>query len=196
MRYKPGHKEEARRKLVAAAGRGFRKNGYGGIGVDGLAHEASVTSGAFYGHFKSKEAAFDAVVALGMDELAEGIRTFRDTQGEKWLTAFVDFYLGYKRECDLGDACALQALSAEVGRSEEGVKATYAGKLSDVIKAAADGLEGSSPKERADRAIALLSLLSGGVTLARAVDTPEQSKALAASVRRTILSICRARALG
>jgi TetR/AcrR family transcriptional repressor of nem operon len=45
--------------MIAAASRGFRSNGYAGIGVDGLAKAAGVTSGAFYSHFGSKDAAFD-----------------------------------------------------------------------------------------------------------------------------------------
>ena len=60
VRYGKGHKEESRQRIVAAAGRGFRKLGYGGIGVDGLAREANVTHGAFYGHFRSMAEAFRA----------------------------------------------------------------------------------------------------------------------------------------
>ena len=55
MKVSEEYKQLVRRKMVDAAGRGFRKNGYGGLGVDGLAKEAGVTSGAFYGHFKSKD---------------------------------------------------------------------------------------------------------------------------------------------
>ena len=79
--------------------------------MDGLAKEADVTSGAFYGHFASKQAAFKEAVATGMEELRAGVMSFRETRGPKWLEAFIDFYLGYKRTCDLGDSCALQSLS-------------------------------------------------------------------------------------
>jgi TetR/AcrR family transcriptional regulator, transcriptional repressor for nem operon len=66
MRYKPDHKVESRSKILAAVGRGFRKKGYAGIGVDGLAKEAEVTSGAFYGHFRSKDDAFRQALLAGM----------------------------------------------------------------------------------------------------------------------------------
>ena len=46
MRYGPEHKEAARAKMLGAAARGFRRRGYG-VGVDELAKEAGVTSGAF-----------------------------------------------------------------------------------------------------------------------------------------------------
>ncbi len=40
MRHKGVDKEETKRKVFEAAGRGFRKHGYAGIGVDGLAKSA------------------------------------------------------------------------------------------------------------------------------------------------------------
>ena len=81
MRYRPGHKDEARARMIAAAGRGFRKRGFGGIGVDGLAKEAEVTSGAFYGHFPSKEAAFKEAVVAGIEELRAAVMAFREAHG-------------------------------------------------------------------------------------------------------------------
>ena len=56
--------------MVAAAGRGFRRQGFGGIGVDGLAKEAEVASGAFYGHFSSKGEAFKAALVAGLTSCA------------------------------------------------------------------------------------------------------------------------------
>jgi AcrR family transcriptional regulator len=81
MRYGPGHKEDARTRILAAVGRGFRRLGYGGIGVDALAKEAGVTSGAFYGHFPSKADAFTASALAGLVELREGIERLRAKAG-------------------------------------------------------------------------------------------------------------------
>lgn len=179
--------------MVAAAGRGFRRKGFGGIGVDGLAKEAEVTSGAFYGHFASKEAAFEAAVAAGIDDLAHGVRLFREEHGAKWLERFVDFYMGERRTCELGEACALQALSADVSRGTDEVKALFQHHMAEVLKAVADGIEGRTSGERNDKAWALLSLLSGGVTLARSVADPAQSKAIAAGIRKAALSLVQPR---
>ena len=89
MRYQAEHKQEAKAKLLEAAGRGFRRLGYGGIGVDGLAKEAGVTSGAFYGHFKSKDAAFGAAALAGLDDLRAGIAALQDEQGARWAETFI-----------------------------------------------------------------------------------------------------------
>lgn len=187
-RYAPGHREEAKARILGAIGRGFRKRGYGGIGVDGLAKEASVTSGALYGHFPSKEAAFKEAVIAGIDELGAGIEALRAEHGSKWLEIFVDFYLGYKRTCDLGESCTLQSLAPEVQRSDRETKAAFEDRMKLVAQAVADGLSGNDATDRLQRAWALLSILSGGVTLARAVDDPATSEAIAASVRKAALA--------
>ena len=174
-RYAPGHKQEAKARILAAVGRGFRKRGYGGIGVDGLAKEADVTSGALYGHFRSKEDAFKEAVVAGIDELAAAILALRAEHGVNWIETFVDFYLGQKRVCDLGESCALQSLTPEVQRSDSDTKAIFETRMDCVVRAVADGLSGADAADRLERAWALLAILSGGVTLARAVENPAAS---------------------
>jgi AcrR family transcriptional regulator len=169
-RYAPGHKQQAKARILAAVGRGFRKRGYGGIGVDGLAKEAEVTSGALYGHFVSKEAAFKEAVVAGIEELRQGIEALRAEHGAKWVEAFVDFYLGHKRVCELGESCALQSLTPEVQRADGATKSAFEAEMNLVARAVADGLSGASAAGRLQRAWALLAGLSGGVTLARAVN--------------------------
>ncbi len=195
MRYKPGHREEARARMIAAAGRGFKKRGFGGIGVDGLAKEAEVTSGAFYGHFPSKEAAFKEAVAAGIEELRAGVSELREGHGKRWLEAFVDFYLGRKRTCELGESCAMQSLSVEVARAEPEVRAAYEAGMLKVVDAIAQGLEGGTLASRRKRAWALLSILSGGVTLARAVEDAQLSARIAVSIRAAALNAARGEGL-
>ena len=58
-------KQLTHRKMLDAASMSFRSNGYAGIGVDGIAKAAGVTSGAFYAHFGSKDKAFKSVLDMG-----------------------------------------------------------------------------------------------------------------------------------
>jgi len=190
VRYKTGHKEEARARMVAAAGRGFRRQGFGGIGVDGLAREAEVTSGAFYGHFSSKGEAFEAALVAGLHELRAGVESLRAEHGAKWVGVFVDFYLGQKRVCELGSSCALQSLTSEVQRADDGIKTVFETEIAGVVGAVADGLPGRSAKERRARAWALLAILSGGVTMARAVADKDVGAAIASACRAAALNAC------
>lgn len=192
MRYPQGHKKESRARLVSAVGRGFRRHGYAGIGVDGLAKEAEVTSGAFYGHFSSKDAAFKEAAIAGLDELCTAILALREQHGGAWLEHFVDFYLGFKRTCDLGESCGLQSLTPEVGRADAAIRIAYEEHMSAVTDAVAEGLSGGSQLDRRRRAWAIMSLLAGGVTLARACGSDAASGEIAAAVKVAVLAAAKA----
>ena len=182
MRYGPNHKEEARTKILHAVGRGFRQQGYAGIGVDGLAKEAGVTSGAFYGHFPSKADAFQAAAVAGLVELRLAIETLRAREKDRWLAKFAEFYLGFKRTCDLGESCTLQSLTPEVARAGRETKIAYEAEMLRLVEAIAEGLPRSTLPARRKTAWAILALLSGGVTLARASNDPKVGAQIANAV--------------
>lgn len=188
MRYQPDHKQEARSRMITAAGRGFRRNGYGGIGVDGLAKEAGVTSGAFYGHFKSKEAAFRDALLDGVDELYDAILSLQAERGAAWLEGFVDLYLGEKRTCALEGSCALQSLTPDVQRAGALTRQEFEARTRRVIEALAAGLDGD-PSSRNARAWALLATLTGAVTLARACGSVLVGNEIAEGARTAALRI-------
>jgi TetR/AcrR family transcriptional repressor of nem operon len=189
MRYGPGHKEEARAKILTAAGRGFRRLGYGGIGIDGLAKEAGVTSGAFYGHFPSKAEAFKAAALAGLVELREGVEHLRATEGGAWLEKFADFYMSIRRTCDLGESCALQSMTPEVARADRDTKAAYEAEMLKVVEAVAEGLKHGTLPARRKTAWAILALLSGGVTLARSAEDAKVGTQIASAVKSTVLIV-------
>ena len=191
LRYSAEHKEETRMRVVAAAGQVFRKEGYGGAGIDALTKAAGVTNGAFYGHFKSKSEAFRTAVVEGLEELRKAILALRENQPKDWLKALASFYLGYKRTCDLGDSCTLPSLSPDVMRADEETRRVYTVELRKLIADVAAGLpERTSPDETTaeDRAIVLLATLSGGLTLARAVSDPTLSVQIAEVIERAALT--------
>jgi AcrR family transcriptional regulator len=179
-------KEESRARILASAGRGFRSRGYGGLGVDELAKQAGVTSGAFYAHFKSKAAAFLEAVGVGMDDLRSGVTQFRQSKSKNWLGSFIDFYMGERRRAALPDSCALQSLTGDVARADTEAKRVFEAKLEAVLLAmtgkADDGAD--AVPDRA-MAIALLALLSGGVSLARAVDDVSLQEEISSAVQQT-----------
>lgn len=180
-------REQTRARLLAGAGRSFRSHGYGGAGVDALAKEAGVTSGAFYAYFKSKSEAFREIVTTGMRELETAIRGLRAEGESSWVERFVDYYLGEKRTCDLTESCALQSLTAEVARSDADTRDAYEAELRAVLEAAAGGIDAPTAKARRHEAIVMLALLSGGVSLARAVNDPVLSQEIARAVRATLV---------
>lgn len=186
MRYRASHKQETKEKILKAAGQAFRNKGFGGVGVDGLAEGARLTSGAFYVHFRSKLEAFREAVRSGLEELRAGIESFQREHGANWLASFATFYMTEKRACDLREGCALPALSAEVERVGGKARDVYEQKLREVHASLAAGLPGSETEQR-DRAWAILALLSGGVTMARTVKGNSLSEEIADAVRNFVV---------
>jgi AcrR family transcriptional regulator len=189
MRYGPGHKDEARSRILNAAGRGFRRLGFGGIGVDGLAKDAGVTSGAFYGHFPSKAEAFKAAAVAGLVQLREAIEDLRAREGEDWLATFVDFYMSVRRTCDLSESCALQSLTPEVARADHGTRTAYEAELLKVAEAVALGLPNGPLAARRKTAWAILAMLSGGVSIARSAADPRTGAQIAAGIKSAVMAL-------
>ena len=188
MRYKTGQKQETRRRILEAVSRGFRRRGFDGAGVDGLAKEAGVTSGAFYSHFDSKAAAFREAIASGLAQLEGAVEQYQRQHGEHWLDEFAGFYLGEKRTCDLAESCALQSLTPEVGRSDDMARAVFQTELLKVAEAFTAGLPQVEGKPDFDTAWATLAMLVGGVTLARAVEDQSLAEEIAGAVRKAAVS--------
>ena len=94
MRYPAGHKEQTRAKILRAAAKVFRREGYHAASVDKVMEEAGLTAGGFYAHFGSKEAllaetlapaAAEAGVPLDKDlEGVEGPRGYRLSWNVTW----------------------------------------------------------------------------------------------------------------
>lgn len=180
-------KAQTRQRIVEGAGRAFRRGGYGGTGVDGLAKEAGVTSGAFYVHFDSKGEAFREALRHGMAELRGGILFFQAEHGAAWWPEFVRFYLSVKRSCELAHGCTLQALPAEVARSDQASRAAFEIALREVGQVLVDGpASPRAPKDLESACVALAALV-GAVTLARAVDSPAFADQIAAATEATLL---------
>lgn len=180
MRVSKEYKEVARRKIVEAAGRGFRKNGYGGLGVDGLAKEAGVTSGAFYGHFKSKDEAFKEATMQGLIDYRENVIKIQKENGSQWFEAFLEYYLGEKHCSDIANGCAVPGLSGDVVRANAETKQVYAQLLEEIAEAIAHGLPGKSK----DSALALMALLSGAVNMARSSGDKRLANAILQSTKK------------
>lgn len=175
-------KQQSRAKILASAGRGFRVSGYGGLGVDGLAKQAGVTSGAFYGHFASKAEAFRAAVSEGLNDVVRGVESSQKSAGSTWRSDFVEFYLNQRRTCELSEACAVQNMSADVERSDPETRQVYEDGLRAIFEAMAKGMDGDTVSKRG-QSIALLALMTGGVSLARAINDPGLSAEIAEAIR-------------
>lgn len=189
MIQKTDKKAQTRKKMLDAAGCKFRKHGYSGVGVDGLAKAANVTSGAFYAHFGSKDAAFDAVLATGLNDVIETIPIYQSKHGTDWVNAFVDYYMGKPHRSKLSCACAMATLTPEVVRSDSKVRQAFEKKMTLIAELVASGLAGTSDRDRLARAWALLSILVGGLNVSLAVKNLKLADEIAIAVKTAAINI-------
>ena len=66
MRYPKGQREKTRAKILDAAMRLFKRNGFAATGVDAVMAAVDMTAGAFYGHFASKDALFAEAIDVAL----------------------------------------------------------------------------------------------------------------------------------
>ena len=77
----------------------------------------------------------------------------------------------------------LTTLSPEVVRASPDTHGAYEEKMSQIAALVAGGLTGGSARQRRARAWAMLGVLIGGLTIARAVKTPAVAEEIATAIR-------------
>lgn len=182
-------KQQTHKRMLDAASQSFRSSGYSGIGVDGIAKSAGVTSGAFYAHFGSKDGAFAAALNAGLDEVIEALPNLQNKAGTEWVKEFVDYYIGRSHREDLACGCAMTTLSPEVVRASPELHAIYEGKMKKIAGLIGNGLSGDSKDECLSRAWALIGILIGGLTMTRAVKTNRAAEEIASSIRMAAINV-------
>jgi TetR/AcrR family transcriptional repressor of nem operon len=170
MRYGPGHKEKTRARILEAAGKVFRRQGYHAAGVDKVMEEAGLTAGGFYAHFDSKHALL--AEALGRADAAIGRRReagLEDLSGREWIEAFLARYLDMSHCHGVEDGCPLVALISEVSRADESVKESFEAIVRDFGDRLSSRARECGADHAEERAYAALALCVGGLGLARSV---------------------------
>jgi TetR/AcrR family transcriptional regulator, transcriptional repressor for nem operon len=178
MRYPADQKARARDALLRAGTRTLKTSGFNGVGVDGLAAAAGVTSGAFYSNFPNKAAMLEAVIDAGLGEpfLTETASATR-ADGRARLIALLREYISTDHSLDAAEGCVMPALSADVARAEPPVKDAYQRKMTALVDRIAE-LLGGERSDRQRRAWSIVILMVGSIVISRGM--PEQGESRSA----------------
>ena len=168
---------ENRQRIVEAAARLFRDDGFDGVGIDAIMEEAELTHGGFYGHFASK----DALMAEAMAHALDRSMAWQEKLGS--LSELAAGYLSDRHRADRANGCAVAALGAEVARQSPALRKTVTAGVRQQIGRIVSLLKRGTPAARRRRAIATYAGMVGALTLARAVDDP--------ALAREILTVAR-----
>jgi TetR/AcrR family transcriptional repressor of nem operon len=187
VRYPKDHKKTARAAILAAAARPLKEKGFGGVGVDGLAAAADVTSGAIYSNFGSKEAFLEQVVAEQLGAEFAVIDDPDPAERRRRLAEFLHFYLSDEHCAAVADGCLMPALTADVSRANDSVREAYERRMAALVELLTPAMPGSPP-EQAESAWALVASVVGAVTIARALPSGERSRAIRAATLRSVMA--------
>lgn len=168
--------QETRQLLLDAAYRLFATDGYGQTSVDAIISAASISKGAFYHHFDSKENLFNALIELRVRDCSEqmadavgasgslrdavealagiGVQSLKDDPD--WLRLYMEFWLQASRD-PVARKVVARSMSQCRGLVAEMLRV---GQASGLVRKNLD----------ADAAAAILNGLFDGVALQSQID--------------------------
>jgi len=185
MPYAPAHKARTRSKIINAARKRFKQQGYDGVGIDTVMADAGLTRGGFYAHFKSKADLFAAVVAdPDPDTPQPDLSGDIDPSSVDMLTMMAETYLSEDHRDERSGACPMTGLATDVRRASDDAKAAYGAIVDHFVSMVSPVLPSDDPTPAEMRALGMAAAFVGGLTLSRAVKDPEQSARILAAARQ------------
>lgn len=199
------HKARTRDRIVAAAGRAFRRRGAEAPTVDEVMADAGLTRGGFYAHFDSKQALLAEVLATD-HPLIKQLARRPPARAADWLTQTRRVFADYLDPDHLGEVaagCTFAALAAEAARADEaareGFHAAWRRAQAEVMRRPHESwrhaLQRANLAERS-QALLLLSTAIGAVQQGAALADGALARLLLQTAARQVDRMCCALAGG
>jgi TetR/AcrR family transcriptional repressor of nem operon len=191
MRVSKEKAAQNRHDMLTAAARLFREQGVSATGVDAITKDASLTHGAIYSQFGSKEAIAAEAIRLAFTGSKRRWQGLAERKGvEKAFAAIVAAYLSREHRDAPGQGCVVAALGADVARQPHSVRKAFTEEFKDALAFLAGVMPGDDPTRRYEDAIAAFAAMAGALMLARAVnDQPLSDRILEATAQRVTQSV-------
>ena len=177
MRVSRAQAEANRETVINVASRLFREHGFDGIGLKDLMKGAGLTQGGFYKQFESK----DDLVALASGRAMESAirRWSRVAAGSADpFDAVVGMYLSTGHQGEKGDGCPLAALGSDAARQSEEVRLPFQNGIEAHLQILDELIPASDGTKPYDKAMVVLSLMVGAVTISRIMTDQGMSERL------------------
>lgn len=167
-------KAETHAKIIASAGRAFRRCGYAGAGVDDVMKGAGLTAGGFYAHFESKEDLFAEMLQSALNDSWELVtKDLSHLFGLDWVKGIIDRYLSMAHVDAVTEGCPLPPLIGEVARAGKATRRVFEEHLKKKNELVASKFPLDDPAISRRTATAGFATLVGAVAIARAAATKE-----------------------
>lgn len=177
-------KRESRDRILAAASRLLGERGLEGAGVSTIMTEAGLTHGGFYVHFDSRRDLVEQVLGRAAERTRGWfLRGLSGLRGLSWVRAAVGHYLTPRHRDNPATGCLIAGLSGDVAREHDDVRRVFEAELEALSREFEERLEGHIVDPE-DRALALIALCAGGITLSRAVESRRLSNRILDACQR------------
>ena len=177
MRVSRAQAEENRETVINVASRLFREHGFDGIGLKDLMKGAGLTQGGFYKQFASKD-----------DLAAQASRRAMESATRRWSEAAADssdpleavmaFYLSKDHRGEKAEGCPLVALGSDATRQSEEVRRPFEDGIRAHFEVLNELLDDTRSPNPSGKAMAILSLMVGAVTLSRIMEDENTSQGI------------------
>ncbi|MCA2017402.1 TetR/AcrR family transcriptional regulator [Vibrio tritonius] len=195
MPYDKSHKEKSRNKIVQSAKDLFSRYGFKKISIGEVMKQASLTHGAFYAHFKSKEALYEACFSELLAESRQA-RLVKSPLSINKLKALVTNYWGLNQSTTerLGPEVVLfnesgtdnEQVRILFQRSYENVKMMLEKRIWALGRIRKVEL---TPDNVSDKARAIMAALVGAVTIAKMITDEQEQQRLLENAQSEILTM-------
>lgn len=192
MPYSEDHRAKTRARIVEAARILFNKHGFQNVTIDQVMHEAGLTRGGFYNHFRNKEALF-----------SEAVSSFLMGRGAVWRSDagidpsrlkpemaqhMIDAYLSKEHLGDLEGQCPMIALPSDVARADPETQEAFQNLLTAMVWLLETAIP-SDQKDRRQAALASAALCVGGMVLARTLPNSQLAEELRSAAHQAATRI-------
>jgi TetR/AcrR family transcriptional regulator, transcriptional repressor for nem operon len=177
MRYSSSHKEETRRKLIESTRAIAKEDGFASTGIDALMASIGLSGAAFYNHFPSKQALFDALVSEEASNSADLLAVDGDAPRDDFARRLRS-YLSTQHAMHPETGCALPTLGPEIARATPAARSEVEKSLKRIQKS------WSTHVDNPDAAWAVVAQCVGALLLARTVESERTRREILASSRR------------
>ncbi len=190
MRVSRAQAEANRETVINVASQLFREHGFDGIGLKDLMKGAGLTQGGFYKQFESKE-----------DLAAQASRRAMENAARRWssvvaesatpLESIFDLYLSEGHREEVADGCPLIALGSDAARQSPEVRKSFQDGIAAYLQTLEEFMPPSSGADAKTRAMAVLSLMAGAVTISRILNDEQLSSAFLDVARAEVARIAK-----
>jgi TetR/AcrR family transcriptional repressor of nem operon len=168
MNRKTVQKLKSHEEILTSAATLLRERGIKASSVTDVMKGAGLTVGGFYNHFDSKEQLFAETIESAASKMWDRLLSSRkEASPRERVLSILRRYLSRKHRDNAEAGCLLPGAVPEVAREGEPYRGALEKELSAFVSSFA-GMQGAGAESR-ERALGLIALMYGGLSLSRAV---------------------------